>query len=77
MQQVVYKCDQCKVEIGEKKHISMRFSNNTGIAMPPSTSSTKMWRVINELSGKFMHFCNHVCLGRFFGELYKNAGKHE
>lgn len=83
MRQTVYKCDHCKVEIGDKKHISLQFANYSGIAIPPSTDEmvkfTKgfgnTWKVVESLQGKFVHFCNHVCLGRYFGEIYKNADK--
>lgn len=65
MQQVVYKCDDCKVEIGPKKHISLRFGNNSGIATPPGGKHS-YWHTEPTLNGKFLHFCSPKCLAHYF-----------
>lgn len=82
MQQVVYKCDQCKKEVGENKHISLRFSNESGIATPPDVlpqpdgaMRNRSWRVEAGLQGKFTHFCNAQCLQRYFSALMKSVGQ--
>lgn len=79
MQQTVYKCDECKAEIGKKKHFSLSFSNYSGVAVPPGTpvnsvgGSHPNWRVIPSIQGQFKHFCNPKCLTSFFTKLYKSA----
>lgn len=89
MRQTVYKCDQCTKEIGEKKHISIQFAEYSGIAVPPSgyrpvknfekkdesflVQGYGSWTIQNSLRGRFMHFCNAVCLQRFFSSLMAKA----
>lgn len=71
MQKTVYICDQCGVVIGGKKHLSLQFSNFSGVAVPPKRNEG--WGVHNKLTGKFMHFCNGRCIGAYFTELMKKV----
>lgn len=72
MQQTVYKCDECSNEIGAKKHISLNIGHSySGIATPPTKGG--QWEVKNKINGKFMHFCNGQCIGRFFSALMKKT----
>lgn len=72
MQKVVYKCDQCFKEIGPKVHISIRFTNDSGIVTPPTKNDTGTWQISPALQGKFSHFCNGQCAGRYFSDLMKS-----
>ncbi len=74
MQQTVYKCDNCVLEIGQKEHISLRLGSNSGIAVPPGVkqgngSTTGFWTTTPSLNGKFIHFCSIKCLGDYFKSL--------
>lgn len=79
MQKTVYKCDQCLKEIGAKKHISLHFDRFSGIAVPPSTDEmvkfekgfSNVWKVESSLQGEFVHFCNSICIQRYFSNLLK------
>lgn len=71
MQKLVYQCDHCKKETSGK-NISIRFSTNSGVAVPPARSGIP-WRVVPSLDGHFMHFCNPECLKKFFTKLFKEA----
>ena len=78
MRQTVYKCDECKKEIGEKRHISLQYGQYSGIAIPshpiPYTSPNVVrWSVEGGIKGTFAHFCNAQCLQRFFSVLMKKA----
>ena len=70
MRQTVYKCDHCTTELGEKTHISLSFSNYSGIAFKPEA---RYWEVLKPLKGKFMHFCNSKCIGAYFKRLMDEA----
>lgn len=73
MQQVVYKCDSCKKEIGSQPHISLMFSDNaaTGIAVPPAIEGMA-WKV-NPIGKRFVHFHNAKCIGEYFDTLIKKS----
>lgn len=66
MQKLIYTCDQCGVQLGDKKHITLQFGEYSGIA---KKSKEGTWGVHNKLNGKFVHFCNSVCIGKVFREL--------
>jgi len=68
----VYKCDQCKKEMGNKKHISLVCGQYSGIAMPPKTDKD-YWKVVNSLQAQFLHFCGVKCIAGFFRDLIKTA----
>jgi len=82
MQKIVYSCDECGKAFGDHTHISLQFGGFSGIAVPvkselayvPMTEKEKVhWEVREKVNGKFMHFCNGVCLGRFFAKKIKKA----
>lgn len=77
MQKTVYTCDHCQETIGAKKHITLVVAANmigSGIAIPPNTlAGTTVWSVHQKLNGKFMHFCNGSCIGKFFTGLMKKT----
>lgn len=68
MQKVGYYCDHCQKLIGEKRHISLRFGQNSGIATPPGEKNM-YWQTDPSLAGKFVHFCTTQCLSRYVGAL--------
>lgn len=75
MQKTIYTCDQCEKEIGNKRHITLVMAANmvaSGIAVPPSKGQST-WGVHHKLNGKFLHFCNGVCIGRYFSALLKKT----
>lgn len=82
MQEVIYKCDQCKKVIGEKAHFSLQFAHFSGISIPPSVEEKVLyesdnrkanWKVKNSLQGRFLHFCNGTCLASYFNQLLKKT----
>lgn len=82
MQQTVYKCDECEKEIGLNIHISLRFAQNSGIAVPPVSekidSGNRYWHTTPSLQGRFVHFCSAKCLKIYFDDLIfiaKNENK--
>jgi hypothetical protein len=80
MRQTVYKCDECKKEIGDKKHFSFQFAQYSGVAVPnkplPYTAGEVVrWEVHNKLQGKFVHFCGMKCLADYFRTLLKNSNQ--
>lgn len=67
MQQTVYKCDQCKREIGKKPHISLVLNQNhmgCGIAVPPAEGKSA-WRVVH-FARNFVHFCDETHAAKWF-----------
>lgn len=68
MQLTIYKCNQCNKEIGLSKHISLRLSQNSGIAIPPKTN--EYWKTVPSLNGSFLHFCDPECLKKYFANLF-------
>ena len=74
MQKTIYLCDTCSVMIGEKKHISMRFDQFTGIAMPPDKKAN-VWHVLTpkNTNKNFAHFCTGACAGKFFTKALINS----
>jgi hypothetical protein len=72
MQKTIYTCDNCEQAIGTKKHISVSFGNHSGVANPPGELSSG-WIVQPSLHGKFLHFCNGNCIGRYFAKLLKTG----
>ncbi len=78
MQQTVYKCDQCKEEIGRKPHISLVLNTNNngcGIAVPPK-GDTGAWRVVG-VPRNFIHFCDEQHLAKYFKALLDAATKQK
>lgn len=71
MQKVVYRCDHCSKEFGEKRHISLRFAENSGIATPPTENGNgpSYWHCSPDIRGKFIHLCNATCLAAWFKKL--------
>lgn len=70
MQKTIYTCDQCGKTFGLVKHISLAVTGEySGIAVPPLKD--KFWGVHKKLTGKFMHFCNGSCIGKYFTGLMK------
>ncbi len=68
MQLTIYKCDQCKKEIGDKKHVSANFTNYSGIF---HKNKLERWEAKKSIQGQFMHFCNGKCIGAYFSNLMK------
>lgn len=66
-QQTIYKCDQCRKEIGDKIHITLMLSRGpgTGIAVPKPHWHTE------QLNGNFLHFHSGKCIGEYFDALIK------
>lgn len=74
-QHTLYKCDQCKKEIGDNPHISLVIANHvnaSGIALPPN-AERGIWIVCERINGDFLHFHNGKCIGLFFDALIKKA----
>ena len=78
MQKVQYFCDQCNKMIGDKKHLSLSFSNHSGVAIPPGQATKangyyngEYWTIDNKLQSKFIHFCSGRCAGQWFTNLLK------
>lgn len=72
MQKTIFECDQCHEETSKKaKHISLRLSGNSGVAVPPKTGGNKdsHWRVMPDLNGRFLHFCGVKCISDYFRPL--------
>lgn len=75
MQQTVYKCDECKKEIGESKHVSLSFGPHSGIAVPPkrvrevANTVERTWRIPHDMKGMFLHFCSTEDLKKYFDNL--------
>ncbi len=76
-QKTTYECDECKKTIGDNPHISLQFTNYSGISLPPKSKGniSPYWAVSNSMNGKFMHFCNGKCIGDYFGQLMKPKAK--
>lgn len=82
MRKQVYICDHCQQIIGDKKHIITSFGNYSGIAVPPHAPIKSIgdvgsgeWTIKHGLNGRFMHFCNSTCIGRFFSALMKETNE--
>lgn len=78
MRHTIYKCDQCKKEIGEKKHLSFQFYKFSGVSVPVKPApytlpSVTRWEVRESLDGKFMHFCGVACMSKYFVSSMKKA----
>lgn len=75
MQKVVYKCDQCLKEFGDRRHISLRFAQNSGIATPPTEdgNGASYWHCAPDIRGMFVHFCSPKCVAAWFSNLVKPA----
>lgn len=73
MQKTIYQCDQCKKELGDKKHIHMDTRSNVRIGIEMQQKNSGVWGLHNKLSQTIFHFCNGVCIGRFFSELMKKT----
>lgn len=71
MRTTIYKCDDCKKEIGDNVHFSLNFSNYSGIAVPPGEDGNYGWCIEKSIQGKFLHFCTAKCLGSHFSKMLK------
>lgn len=71
MQKTIYQCDQCKKELGTVKHIHMDTRSNVRIGIAAPQKNSPVWGLHFKLPQAIFHFCNSVCIGRFFGELMK------
>lgn len=73
MQKTAYTCDECSKEFGEKKHLTFSFGSHSGVANPPTKTGKSdgrdYWQTEPTINGKFMHFCNGQCIGRYFTKL--------
>ena len=70
----IYKCDQCKREIGAKPHITLVLNlshSGTGIAVPP-THTNGLWKT-NRLNDSFLQFHDGKCIAAYFDGLLKKA----
>lgn len=66
MQKTIYKCDECKKEIGEKPHISLVMNNSVnGIALPPNHPKGQSHWYVQRIHG-FLHFCSAEHLAKWF-----------
>jgi hypothetical protein len=72
MRVTIYKCNECKKEIGNKIHLSLHFATGSGVAVPPG-AGIHMWRVESYMQGQFLHFCGINCLSKYFGNLMANS----
>jgi len=75
MIKTVYMCDACGNDLGEKKNISVNFSNFSGIYAKPKHPDNQRWNCVQSLQGRFMHFCSAKCIGAFFVALMKRDEK--
>lgn len=80
MQKVAYICDQCKKEIGNKKHLSISFGTHSGVANPPNTPIGEKkdvyfdsWTTRPAFLGKFVHFCSVGCSTLWFTSAMKSS----
>lgn len=73
MQQLVYRCDECKEIIGNQPHLSLVFSGNLacGVAIPLEREGSKVWYVA-KVKDTFIHL-HPKCVNRYFGAMVKNA----
>lgn len=70
----VYKCDQCKRDIGARAHITLVLRVDhpgTGIAVPPKDSHG-LWKT-NRLNDSFLQFHDGKCIGAYFDALLKKV----
>jgi len=67
MRKVIYFCDHCEKEFGDKEHLSFQFGNQCGWVKPNVHGN---WAHFNRISG-IKQFCNTKCLGAFFKNLKK------
>lgn len=74
MRSTIYKCDECKKEIGDKIHLSLSFGAYSGVAVPPKTKK-QSWVVAGSLQGSFSHFCSTGCLKKYFDGLLAKIKK--
>lgn len=77
MQLTVYKCDQCKKEIGAVAHFTLNFcgnGNTTGVAKPPKTAANTAnhWKV-STFPRAWIHL-HFGCVSKYFEKLAKEAG---
>lgn len=80
MQVTIYKCDKCKKEIGNKKHLSLSFGQYSGVAVPPTAKGihgNKRWSIETSVQGMFLHFCSTKHLAEYFDGLIEKATKKE
>lgn len=78
MQKTVYYCDQCKSIIGDKKHFSLRFGANSGLACPPTNMAETIrdyWHTEPSINGKFVHLHVGACVNKFFLSLISEKPK--
>lgn len=75
MRKIVFFCnsDDCKKEIGNKKHITLMLGGGpgTGIAIPPAKDGGS-WHTV-ALPAHWIHFCGAPCLAHYFKILMENA----
>lgn len=76
MRKVVYECDHCEKEFGNKKHLSIKLGSYSGwvgrngprgiglgILMGDDLG---VWAHIAPIEAGIYHFCNGKCLAQFF-----------
>lgn len=70
MRRIVYTCDWCEKEFGNKKHLNISLNHNlTGVSTPHKNG---LWKIMNKVGG-VMQFCGGKCLGAFFSEQMKKG----
>lgn len=69
MRKILFECDQCKKELGHKTHIHVdnRAGNRFGIAL--ENKKLGAWEIKEKLRTDVLHFCNGICIGRYFSSM--------
>lgn len=73
MQRTIYQCDECEKEIGDKLHIHMDLRSNIRVGIAMEQHNDGVWGLHLKLKQAIYHFCNSVCLQRFFSKMMKEA----
>jgi len=66
MKKLIYTCDQCDKEFGDKEHFSFHFQNDSGVGR---SAYPHLQRFTN--SERYLQFCNGQCVGRYFSKYMK------
>ena len=72
---LIYTCDYDQKEVSGKKHISLHFHGDSGIAVPPETEGEQFIIVRDGVGNRMLQFCNGQCLARYFAKLIKSASR--
>lgn len=76
MRKIVYSCDFCEKEIGDKNHISFELNNHAkvGVAVPPNPESNESWGIHLKMKDH-TQYCNGTCAGEHLNKLMKEVNK--